>query len=393
MTLARPGAQMRRANARRAELGYAALYAGLFLAMGAQLAFHQIWLEDWGLSTADIGLLNAAALAVRVAAGVAAPALADRWRRPREMMAAMAVLGCAAALGHLLAGREWQLFLLAALLAIAYSALIPLSDATGYAAADRLGFSYRRARSAGSLAFLLATFLVGALIDRLGVDLVMIWIAVALALAAIAAWRAPGPVDDAALPGSAARLRDFLARPVFLLFIAVVALIQSSHAVYYVYASVHWRGIGYSETLIGALWAWGVLAEIALFFAGAGWIARLGPARAMAAAGALAALRWAAMAWDPGLAAVIGLQTLHAASFAATHLAALAFIAGAAPPGATATAQGVLSAATGLAMMAATLLAAWVYPHVAGLAYLQGAAFAGLGAALALVLALVLARR
>ena len=57
------------------------------------------------------------------------------------------------------------------------------------------------------------------------------------------------------------------------------------------------------------------------------------------------ALRWAAMALDPPAFALPWLQLLHAASFGATHLGALGFVARHAPAGQGATAQGYLAIA------------------------------------------------
>ena len=59
-----------------------------------------------------------------------------------------------------------------------------------------------------------------------------------------------------------------------------------------------------------------------------------------------AALRWAAMAFDPPALVLPWLQLLHAASFGATYLGALSFVARRAPAGQGATAQGYLAIAS-----------------------------------------------
>ena len=45
---------------------------------------------------------------------------------------------------------------------------------------------------------------------------------------------------------------------------AAGALIQSSHAVYYAFGTIHWQAAGHSEAVIGWLWAEGVIAETVL---------------------------------------------------------------------------------------------------------------------------------
>lgn len=386
------GAGPRRApiNPRAAELRYAGLFGGMFLALGVQMAFLQLWYQDWGLTPAEIGLINSLGIAVRIGAGIAIPAFVDRLARPERAIAGLALAGALAAALHLAAAGRTEIYALTMLAAAAYAALIPLSDAHGYAAAAEHGFSYRRARSVGSFAFLAATFLGGVAIEAFGSSVAPIWIALALGLAALAGWAAPVPRREGAAAAFLPGLAAFLKSRVFLIFLLSVAAIQSSHAVYYVYSSIHWRSLGWSDTLIGALWAWGVLAEIVLFFLGRSVMARLGVVRALVLAGALAALRWTAMAFDPGLGVVAALQVLHAGSFALTHLAALAFIAEAVAPRSAGAGQGILTAgAGGVGMLLATMLAAWAYSLYGGGAYLVAAALGALGAIAALGLSAV----
>ena len=370
------------------EIRVAVLFSGLFLALGVHIAFFQLWLEDWGLSAVEIGVMHSVGVAVRIVAGVALPAWSDRLGRPRAALAGLAVIGALSAILYLAATGRAELYLLTILLSAAFSGLIPMSDAHGYAAAERAGFSYRRARAVGSLAFLAATALGGAAVARFGVDVVPLWMAVALAVAVLGAVDAPFPNVRKARAPAWRGVWTVLSQPGFALFMISVAGTTASHGVYYVYSSVHWREIGFSEEVIGGLWAWGVAAEIGLFMIGRSAIEWLGPARALALGGAAAAARWTAMAFEPGLAALIGLQTLHALSFGLIHLAALAFIAERAPENLSSTAQGVTGAAAGgVAMLLATGLAAWAYPLYGAGAYAFSAGFGVVGVAAALALA------
>lgn len=374
-----------RATARRSEAAYAALYGGLFLSLGAQMAFLPLWLETRGLTDAEIGLANSLAVGVRIIAGLAAPALSDRLGRPRGVMAASG--GGAALIAAALAFIDGHaaLYALTALLAACYAALIPLSDAHGYAAAERLGFSYRRARSVGSAAFLIATLIGGAAMAAFGADAALWIIGAAMAGAAVAAWSAPVArrPKHAANAGPATR-RAWMLTPRFALFLAAAAAAQASHGVYYVYGSVHWRTLGYGDAVIGALWSVGVFAEILLFLFGQRVMERLGPARALMMAGAAAMARWGAMTLDPPLVALLALQCLHGATFGLAHLAAVAFVHAVAPPDRRATGQGAVSAiAGGVGMLLASIGATALYPAIGADAYWLGAALGGAAAAAA----------
>jgi MFS transporter, PPP family, 3-phenylpropionic acid transporter len=166
-------------------------------------------------------------------------------------------------------------------------------------------------------------------------------------------------------------------------FAAAASLIQASHAVYYGFSTLDWQAAGYDGVTIGALWAIGVIAEIALFALSGR--RPIGPTALMLIGAAGAVVRWLAMAADPPLALLPALQCLHALSFGATHLGALGFIARAAPPALAASAQGYLAVAQGLVMAAAMGLAGVLYARFGGLAYGVMALIAAAGGLTALV--------
>src|SRR6185312_606065 len=231
--------------------------------------------------------------------------------------------------------------------------------------------------------FILGTFAAGFAADALAArDL--IWLIVAAsALAAAAALglaplvRAPAPVD--------APQRLLLRDGTFIAVVAAASLIQASHAVYYSFSVLAWRADGLGGAAIAALWGLGVAAEIALFAVQGRLPAAVTPG-ALLLAGALGgAVRWTAMALDPPAAALPALQILHAASFGATHLGALAFIARHATHGRAATAQGYYAIAGGLTMAGASALSGWLFGNFGAAAYGAMALMAVVGGAGALV--------
>jgi len=98
------------------------------------------------------------------------------------------------------------------------------------------------------------------------------------------------------------------------------------------------------------------------------------------------------MAFDPPTATLPFLQTLHALSFAATHLGTMHFLARAAPAGRGATAQGDVSALQGIVFAAAMSLSGLLVAAHGNFAYVAMAAASGIGALLA-VSAVGLTRR
>ena len=95
--------------------------------------------------------------------------------------------------------------------------------------------------------------------------------------------------------------------------------------------------------MIGLLWAEGVVAEVVLF-ACAGERCPSGPIRLLIFAGALTVVRWALSALSTDLTVLVAAQALHAASFGATHIAAMHHLRDHTPPELHASAQGFYAA-------------------------------------------------
>ncbi len=343
---------------RRAAALTAAFYAALFAVAGAQLPYWPVWLAEWGLSAAEIGRYLGLAILVRIVGATALPALADRFAVRRLTVAGAALLAGGLYLLHL--GIEARTTLLLGTLAVAFamSPLMPLGEALGLRASLWHGFAYAPVRAAGSVAFLVVNVVAGTAIARLGAAPVL-WI-IAGGLVCVAALGAlhPGggaaPSRDADRPGPG-ELRRLLAAPAFLAAAVAMAAGQASHSVYYVYSVLDWRAQGVGAAMIGWLWAFGVIAETALMLGpGRAWVARLGPAGALAVAAGAGVVRWGAMSFAPPLALLWPLQALHALTFAVGHLGFMAFVAAAVPARLAGSAQGAaLGAISGMTMAGA----------------------------------------
>jgi PPP family 3-phenylpropionic acid transporter len=348
----------------------AALYAALFVVLGIQLPFFPVWLKAKGLDAGTIGLVLAAPIVVRVFAITLAARAADRHDALRG---AIMVASAASVVGYALVGlASGAAAILAAYMAasLAFTPLMPLSDAYALKGLAARGRAYGPVRLWGSAAFIAGTFIAGIATDVIAAR-ELIWLIVAgYALNAVVALQlAPLPAGGAPPGETPAVRRSLLGDPAFLAGVAAASLIQASHAVYYGFSALAWRAAGFGGTSIAALWALGVLAEIVLFALQARLPAFLTPTALIMVGGAGGALRWAAMALDPPAVLLPLLQLLHALSFGATHLGILGFVAARAPAGQAATAQAYLAVALGTVMAAATALSGVLYGRYGSLAY------------------------
>ena len=364
-----------------------ALYAATFLVIGIQLPFWPVWLAGRGLDPQQIALVFAAAIWAKLAATPALGALADRLGSYRAVMTGLALLACA---GY---GGLWPVAGFGVLLAlnvaagVAQSALIPLGDSITLAAVRERGLDYGRVRVWGSIAFVVAAIGGGAALSVMpamrGGNAVLVLVLLASALLAAACVVLPAGTGGAA-PRLARRraLRRLIGDRRFRLFVVSIAALQASHQLYYGFGTLYWRHLGFSNPVIGALWAEGVVAEIVLFWYGGPLVARLGPVGLMAAAGIGGIVRWGLMGVLPGLAAAAALQTLHALTFGAAQLGAMHFMMRTVPPGAAASAQALYAAlSAGLGSGLVMLGAGALYAEYGGHAYLFMALLSAAGLA------------
>jgi len=362
----------------------AVFYAAIFVVVGIQLPFFPLWLTAKGLDAQAVGVVLAVPMLVRLAAIPLAAGIADRADALRATIVALAALTAAT---YALVGWSegfMMILIMFALGSAAFTPIMPLAEAYALKGLDARGRIYGPVRLWGSASFIVGTFAAGFAADWMA-HRHLIWLVVGATVLNAVAANALEPVATAPhetyMPGRRFALwRD----PIFVATLAAAGLIQASHAVYYGFSALQWRGEGYGGVTIAALWSIGVVAEILLFAAQA----RLpSPSILLIAGAAGAVIRWMAMAFDPPAAVLPALQVLHALSFGATHLGALALVAQRAPAGQGASAQGQLSIVLGLTMAAAMGLSGVLYARYGGLSYLAMALAAAAGGACAAVVA------
>ena len=359
-------------------------YAAYFFFGGIQLPFFPLWLEARGLDAQTIGFVIAVPMVVRI---IATPLITHQADRRRALKAAIVLASIVAMLAMTVVGLVQgavAIFLVFAIAAMAFSPVLPLTDAYALSGLAARGRAYGPVRLWGSAAFVAGNVAAGLMLERFAPG-GLIWLIVAALVLSVIAAVALDPVDAAARPATAGTAphsaKSLLSNPTFIAVALASAAIQSSHALYYGFSTVQWRAAGFDGTLIGVLWGIGVIAEIVLFALSGRLPAPQRPAAWMAIGGAGAILRWTAMAFDPPVALLVPLQVLHAASFAATHLGLMGFMARSVPREFGATAQGFVATLSGVVNATATLASGFVYAAMGGSAYLLMSALALIGVA------------
>jgi PPP family 3-phenylpropionic acid transporter len=355
-------------------------YAAYFLFGGIQLPFFPVWLEAKGLDPSSIGLVVAVPTLVRIFITPIGAHLADRYQ---ALKAALVISCIGGALTMSVVGLvDGSIAILVAVIVAAcfFGPTLALTDAYAITGLRARARAYGPVRLWGSAAFIVANLGAGFLLGFLAPDNLIWLIVAALLLAALAAIMlvplAPAPAVAHAPPLSIMKLWR---NPAFVAIAAAASLTQGSHAAFYGFSTLDWRAGGMDGTTIGALWGLGVLAEIVLFAFAGRLPTSIGPALLLAIGAFGACLRWTAMAFDPSAGVLAALQLLHALSFGASHLGAIAFLSRAVPQELVATAQGTVSTISGIVMASATGISGLLYAASGSFAYLAMAAMSVAG--------------
>ncbi|WP_299019548.1 3-phenylpropionate MFS transporter [uncultured Photobacterium sp.] len=302
---------------------------GFFFHYGVYLPFWALWFAHLGVSASNIGLLLGVGLAVRCLANLV---ITPRIHKVEHLIPALRWLAFAALISCIVfiycGGSLWALTIVTIVFNLLVGPIVPLSDALAnhYAKDDHL--DYGRTRLWGSIAFIAGSTAVGMLAAKYDPDVIP-WVAVAgLVVTLLFSMRKPTilPISEEGHDQARPALMQMMRDSRVVQFLVIVALLQGSHAAYYSFSAIYWKDVGYSEAVIGYLWSFSVVAEVALFAFSkrlfAGW--SVSAMFRLAALGVL--LRWGITATMTELPVLVLSQALHSVTFAAAHLAAIRYI-------------------------------------------------------------------
>jgi PPP family 3-phenylpropionic acid transporter len=349
-----------------ARRGEPALGAGYFAYFGAVGIFQPYWpahLKELGHSAAAIGALMAAFSAVRVAGPIGSAWLADHLPDRRPLLLASAALAAATVLALVQAESLWASLLGLCAFSLFFNGIMPVYDAYTL---DRLGDEAHRygwLRLWGSIGFVATSYAVGLAIDRGGGGVIPWALFAMVALSAALMLALPAAPRRAVQPAASGTFVAALKRPAVVAFLAVCFLQLAGFGGYYSFYTLYLQSHGYDAATIGFYWAWGVVAEIAVFLVGPRLVRRFPLLTLLYVALLGTAVRWALVAAFPDRPAVmLFAQTLHLFGFGLFHAVTVLLTPRLLPPGTEARAQALVSSfGWGAGGIAGSLLAGWLW--------------------------------
>lgn len=328
---------------------------------GTYLPFFPVWLKAIGVDVTWIGIITAVPSFSRFTVLPFVTAFAERRQILRE---AMIVLAFVTAFGFVAVGLLHQpiaILIVFGLMACAWTPLAPLIDGYALKGVVRYGLNYGPMRLWGSAAFIVGALAAGLLLSMIN-PRNLIWVIVAVAFVSAFVSLSLAPLDAPTKSVASARASGLLRRPLFLAIIGASALIQASHAAYYGFSAITWQNAGLSGFTIAILWSLGVIAEIVIFAVSPRFT--VSPAVLVMIGAASGVLRWVITAQEPRIEVLAVAQLMHGLTFGITQVGTVSLLVRNVPSQWLASAQGYMSALTGITFSLAMVCSGLIYARV-----------------------------
>jgi PPP family 3-phenylpropionic acid transporter len=374
---------------RHFELRISLIFMAIFISSGVHLPYFPVWLEANGFHAEEIAVILAAPMFLRVVTTPIISTLADLANDRADVLIGLCGASLAISSGYFLPPTYGIVLGVSMVLAIVWTPHSPLVDSLALSGVRRFGCDYSKMRIWGSVIFFCANFFGGVIIAQTSEQIVPVMISVGLAVGLAASFLAPrlgrprlaSPLSTADLPEAAPSLM----RPYFLFFVASAGVTVASHAFLYAFVSIYWKSLGISDSTIGILWAFAVVAEVGMFMVFTRLFGHVPATTTLMLASIAAMVRWIAfpMIWPLGL-GVFGfflVQALHAVSTGLILLSLQKMIAETVSEARTGAAQGINFFASGFGLAIMTLLSGPIYEAMAqsGFYVMAAVALGGLG--------------
>lgn len=285
-----------------------------------------------GFTLITISLLVAMQSATRLVAPYAWAWLSDYTGKRVWLLRYCAVAALMASLALWWASGVSGVFWVLLVMFLHTGGMLPLSEAV---LAQRVSLNgqfnaqlYGRIRLWGSMGFLVTVLWAGYWFEQQGLSSFPMWSSATLLLVVVSVMLMPEMTEKApAMPQPPGEMARLLKQPRVRWFFLGMFFHILSHIFMYIFFSLYLDSLGYSKTIIGMLWGFGVVVEIAWFFTQGRWLPLMPMTGWLTLASALMAGRMLVTASLPNvLWLLFAVQALHAITFAAHHSVSIALL-------------------------------------------------------------------
>ena len=301
-------------------------YFSYYFFVGAFVPYWGLYLQSEHFSAADIGILMSLFQISRIFAPNFWGWLADHTGKRAQWIKLTSFLGLCGFMAVFWAHGFFWLFFVMAALSLFTSSTLPLAESLTLAHLATSNGHYSRIRMWGSLGFIVASVILGFVIDASGIkSLLWFLLLVQMTLFALS-YTLPDP-NLVAHENDHFSIWQVIKHPNVIALLVGCSLMVTAHGVLYNFYSIYLSQHGYSKGTIGLLWAVGVVCEIGIFMLMPKIMKHYSLKTILIVSLTLAVLRFSliGVAIDH-LWLLILAQSLHAATFGSFHAASVEVI-------------------------------------------------------------------
>jgi len=300
-------------------------YFVYFASLGVLVPYWGLYLKNLGYSSLVIGSLLAILPATKLIAPYIWGWLADVTRRSMLIIRVACVLALLSFALVFVRTELWWLALAMLLFSFFWNATLPQFEAMTLNHLGDAAHRYSNIRLWGSLGFIVSVVLLGDALQSWSLKLVP-W-AILFLFAAIAVFSFIVPEKLNAPHVDHHPIWRVIRQPQVLAFFVICFLMLCSHGPYYTFYTIYLEDHAYSSSMIGMLWAVGVLAEVVMFLLMHRLLPKYGARKLLMVTLSVTSLRWLIIGfYVDNLTLLFVAQLGHAFSFGVFHSVGISLV-------------------------------------------------------------------
>jgi len=302
-------------------------YFFYYFFVGSFVPYWGIYLQSQNFSPASIGILLSLFQISRIVAPNFWGWLADHTGHRVKWIKLTSLLGLIGFVGVFWAKGFFWIFLIMSALSLFTSSTLPLAESLTLAHLATTDGHYSRIRLWGSIGFIVASLLLGYLIDLQGINILLWALLVAQAIIFYLSNTIP-ETQKIHHEKKDLSIWKIIKTPSVVALLIGCTLMVSAHGVLYNFYSIYLKEHGYSGGTIGWLWAVGVICEILIFMMMPKILRRYSLKTILLMSLFLGVIRFILIGASPDhLYLLLIAQMFHAATFGSFHAASIEVIA------------------------------------------------------------------
>jgi len=250
--------------------------------------------------------------------------MAERFRIRRPIYILCSFLSTAIWIFFLYTSDFWVMFVITLFYGIFYAPIISFLEAFTMDILGKEKRSYGRIRAWGSVNFILAVIVIGAIIDYYPIKIILVIILIGSLLQALSSTAIPH-ISITGKKSFAPITKVFLKKRV-LVFLFCNFLMLLSHGTYYGFFSIHLENLGFGNTFIGIVWAIATIAEILVMIRSEIIFRRFSLENVLVFSFMIAALRWFVLFFAVSPVSIVLSQIFHAVTYGTFHMASILYM-------------------------------------------------------------------